>query len=103
MHSKPFEFHGTASGYFVVFLVTFITAYIPILGWPIAMNFGLSWAADNLTIDGRKVKYEAGYGETLSFILVNVILIFITLGIYSFWYVPKMYRFVVDHAHYAKD
>lgn len=103
MRNKPFEFHGTAGGYFVVFLVTLIASYIPIFGWPIAMNFSLSWAADNLTIDGRQVKYDAGYGETLKFLLVNILLLIITLGIYVFWFVPKQYRFIVDHAHYVKD
>ncbi|HEX9153858.1 MAG TPA: DUF898 family protein [Candidatus Saccharimonadales bacterium] len=101
MDKKAFEFHGKAGGYFVVFLVTMVCSYIPILGWPIAMNYGLSWIADNATINGKNVKYEAGYGETLGFILVNMLLIIVTLGIYSFWFVPKSYRFVADHLKFV--
>lgn len=102
MNKKSFEFNGTAGGYFVVFLVTLLVAYIPIFGWPIAMNYGIGWAADNLLIDGRKIVYNAGYWETLKFLLVNFLLIAITLGIYSFWYVPKQFRFVLDHTSYVK-
>jgi uncharacterized membrane protein YjgN (DUF898 family) len=101
MNNKSFAFHGTAGGYFVVFLVTLVAAYIPIFGWPVAMNFSLSWIADNATIDGRKLAYKAGYGETLKFIFLNFLLIAITLGIYTFWYVPKQYRFIANHTQFV--
>ena len=103
MNKKSFEFHGTAGGYFVVFLVTLICAYIPLFGWPIAMNFPLSWIADNATISGRKIKYQAGYGETLKFLFVNLLLTIITFGIYTVWFVPKQYRFIADHAQFVDE
>jgi uncharacterized membrane protein YjgN (DUF898 family) len=103
METKAFEFHGKAGGYFVVFLITLICSYIPILGWPIAFNYGNQWIADNLLIKGRKVKYSAGYGETLVFLLVNVLLLIVTIGIYVFWFVPKQYRFIVDHSSFVDE
>lgn len=98
---KSFEFHGKPGEYFVVFLVTLITSYIPIFGWPVAMNYSLSWIADNSTIDGRKVKYQAGYGETLKFLLLNLLLLVVTFGIWVFWFVPRQYRFIADHAQFV--
>lgn len=101
--NKTFEFHGTPGQYFVVFIVTLISAYIPIFGWPFGFNYGNKWIADNLTINGRKVKYEAGYGETLVFLLKNILLLIVTFGIYSFWFVPKQYRYILSHASYADE
>ncbi len=102
MNKKSFEFHGAAGGYFVVFIVTLVTAYIPIFGWPISMNYALSWIANNATIDGRKIQYTAKYGETLVFQLVNLLLLVVTLGIYTFWFVPKQYRFIADHTSFVE-
>lgn len=102
MDKKAFEFHGKAGGYFVVFIVTLVTAYIPIFGWPLSMNYALSWIADNATVNGRKVTYTAKYGETLKFLLVNLLFLIFTLGIYTFWFVPKQYRFIADHISFVE-
>lgn len=100
---KSFEFNGTAGGYFVVFIVTMIGAYIPIFGWPFAFNFAANWIADNAKVNGKNLKYSAGYGETLIFLLLNILLVIVTLGIYTFWFVPKTYRYVADHLSYAGE
>lgn len=100
---KPLAFKGTAGGYFIASLVSLVMWYVLIIGWPIAFNFMNAWIVDNLEVNGRKLKYQAEYGETLGFLLVNMILMFITLGIYSFWFVPKSYRFALDHTTYADD
>lgn len=101
--SKPLAFKGSAGGFFVASIVSLVMWYILILGWPVAFNFMNAWIVDNLEVNGRKLKYEAGYGEVLGFLLVNLLLVFITFGIYQFWFVPKAYRFVVDHTRYADD
>lgn len=102
-NSKPLEFHGTAGGYFVVFLVSAIASYVPFFGWAFALNYTAEWMADNALVNGKKVKYEAGYGESLKFVFVNVLLLIVTLGIYTFWFYPKMYRYVVDHISLASE
>lgn len=94
---KALEFKGTAGGYFVVFLVTLVLTYIPIFGWAFVLNFTSGWIIDNTLIQGKKAKFNAGYGEALVFVLVSAVLLLITLGIYSFWWVPKVYRYVADH------
>lgn len=102
-NSKTFEFHGTPGEYFVVFLVTVVCAYIPLFGWPIGFNYGNEWIAKRLTINGRAVYYKAGYGETLKFLLINLLLIMVTFGVYMFWFVPKQYRFIAAHAGYVDE
>jgi uncharacterized membrane protein YjgN (DUF898 family) len=97
MSPKQFEFTGSAGQFFVVTIVSAVTAYIPIFGLPIGFNYTNSWLADNVLINGRKIKYTAQYGETLKFLFINILLVIITLGIYIFWFGPKSYRFIADH------
>ena len=99
--NKPFQFSGTPMDYFIVTIVAVVTAYIPLFGWPIAFNYTNKWIMENLTVDGRKLVYSAGYGETLKFLVVNVLLIMVTFGIYVFWFGPKTYRYITDHTTYV--
>jgi uncharacterized membrane protein YjgN (DUF898 family) len=97
---KPLEFHGKAGSFFVIFILTLILTYIPLIGWVISFNLMNNWVAKNGTINGRKVKYTATFGQTFVFMLVNLLLVIITLGIYLFWFIPKEYRFIADHIVY---
>src|SRR5438876_365731 len=99
--ARPLEFKGTASGYFVLALISVVFSYIPILGWAFLLNYASAWYADNSLVNGKKVVYKAGYGESLMFMLLNTLLLVVTFGIYMFWFVPKMYRYVFDHIHYV--
>lgn len=98
---KLLEFHGKAGGYFVVAIVTWIMTYIPFFGWAFAFNYAAEWMVENTTVNGKKLAYGAGYMETLKFIFINTLLIIVTLGIYSFWFVPKSYRYVMEHVSEA--
>jgi uncharacterized membrane protein YjgN (DUF898 family) len=100
---KPLEFKGTAGGYFVLALISIILMYIPILGWAFLLNYASNWYADNALVNGKKVAYKASYGESLKFIFVNSLLLIVTLGIYMFWFVPKMYRYAFEHIHYIEE
>ncbi|HSX05391.1 MAG TPA: hypothetical protein VLF69_02910 [Candidatus Saccharimonadales bacterium] len=102
-NQKVWQFNGTAGGYFVVCLVALVMTYIPFFGWAFLMNYIAQWMADNSLINGKKVVYRAGYGEALKFVTVGTILMFLTLFVYAFWYVPKAYRFMADHLHYVDD
>jgi len=100
MNSNPVKFNGTAGGYFVAALVAMLTYYIIIFGWPIGFNFVAGWVVDNLEVEGRKMKYSAGYGETLKFLFINILLLAVTFGIYVFWFYPKAFRYILDHSTY---
>ncbi len=94
---KTFEFNGKAGGYFVVFLVSLIGAYIPFFGWAWSFNFTNAWVAKNSKISGKSVSYNAEYIDTLVFFIINTLLLVITLGIYVFWFVPKSYRYIANN------
>ncbi|HXR49912.1 MAG TPA: hypothetical protein VN778_02700 [Verrucomicrobiae bacterium] len=98
---KVIQFNATAGSYFVVFLVTAIMAYIPLFGWAFSFNYMNEWLANNSLVNGKKVAYKAGYGETLKFLFINLLLLLITLGIYIFWFAPKSYRYAADHVSYV--
>ena len=101
--SKPLEFHGTAGGYFLLTLISIILVYIPVFGWAFLLNYASSWFADNSLVNGKKIAYSAGYGESLVFILKNALLLIVTIGIYSFWFYPKLYRYMADHVSYFEE
>jgi uncharacterized membrane protein YjgN (DUF898 family) len=100
-NQKPLQFNGTAGSYFVVFLVTLVMTYIPFFGWAFLINYTSEWMADNSLVNGKKVAYASSYSETLKFVVVNGLLVFVTFGIYIFWATPKAYRFIVDHVSYT--
>ncbi len=97
---KPVQFQGDASGYFIATLVGILTMYIIIVGWPIGFNYMANWIISNTIVDGKRLKYSATYSETLGFLTLNMLLVIVTFGIYSFWFVPKAYRFALDHTTY---
>ena len=101
MNGKALQFNGQPGNYFGAAIVAWLCCLIPIFGWPLAFNTIVNWFANNLLVDGRTVKYSGEYGETLVFLLKNFLLILITFGIYTFWYVPKAIRFVADRTTYT--
>lgn len=101
MDQKPLKFSAGAGSYFVLIIVVAIATYIPILGWAFALNFFADWLTKNTEVNGKEVHFTAGYGESLKFVLINTLLLIVTLGIYTFWFVPKLYRYVADHTAYG--
>lgn len=101
MDQKPLKFSAGAGSYFVLVIVVAIASYIPIFGWAFALNFFAGWLTKNAEVNGQQVHYTAGYGESLKFIFINTLLLIITLGIYTFWFVPKCYRYIADHVSYG--
>jgi uncharacterized membrane protein YjgN (DUF898 family) len=100
-NAKPLQFQATAGSYFVLSIVSAVCAYIPFFGWAFLLNYASEWFADKTQVNGRPIHYQAGYGESLKFIFVNTLLVIVTLGIYSFWFYPKMYRYMTEHTSYA--
>jgi uncharacterized membrane protein YjgN (DUF898 family) len=99
---KPIQFNATAGAYFVMTLVTFLCMYVPLFGWAYALNYVAGWHAERLRINGRPVVYQATYLESLKLVAVGAILMFVTLGIYAFWFAPKAYRYITEHMYYAE-
>ena len=100
-NAKPLEFEAGALDYFILSIVSLVLVYIPFIGWAILLNYTSGWFADRTKVTGKNIEYKAGFGESLKFVFVNALLLLITLGIYSFWFYPKMYRYIVDHTSFA--
>ena len=99
-NTKPLSFHTTAGSYFLLTIISIIFVYIPFFGWAFLLNYTSEWFADNSLVHGKKVIYKATYGESLSFVFVNSLLMLITFGIYSFWFYPKIYTYFAEHVSY---
>jgi hypothetical protein len=95
--AKPLDFNASPLDYFVLSILSAVLAYIPFFGWAYLLNYSSSWMADRVLVRGKKVRYQASYGESLKFVTVGSLLCLITFGIYTFWFVPKMYHYVTDH------
>lgn len=100
---KPLSFKASAFDYFVLTILSLVLMYIPFFGWALLLNYASGWFADRTLVTGKKIGYKAGYGETLAFVFVNFLLLVITLGIYSFWFYPKLYKYVVDHTDFVAE
>jgi uncharacterized membrane protein YjgN (DUF898 family) len=99
-NQKPLQFHASAGSFFVYYIITAIVSCIPLFGTAYVFNYSGEWLAKNALVNGRKVRYHAGYGETLKFVFINLLLLTITLGIYVFWFAPKAYHYMADHVSY---
>lgn len=98
---RPIEFNASVLSYAVVLLVNIACVYVPFFGWAFGLNFTGEWLANNALINGRKVVYRADYIGSLKFVSISALLIFVTFGIYSLWFGPKMYKYVTDHVFFV--
>jgi uncharacterized membrane protein YjgN (DUF898 family) len=100
---KPIEFNGTAGTYLQLLIMTLLFVYIPLFGWAFILNYSAGWFAQNTRINGQAIAFRAGYLEALKLVTISAILMIITFGIYSIWFVPKLYRYLTAHFYYTED
>lgn len=98
--AKPLTFTGGAGGFFKAWIVSLLVSFIPFIGWAIAFNIMNKWLVGNLSAGDKKLVYKAKLGETFIMLFIGYLLTLVTLGIYLFWFVPKIYRFVAEHTSY---
>lgn len=101
--TKKFEFTGSAGSFFTMYVLAVLFLLIPIVGFVFSFNKQTSWMVGNIKVNGRQLAYKASFGEVFVLLLVGLLLTVLTLGIYTFWFVPKVYRFVADHTGYADE
>lgn len=99
--TKDFEFTATAGDIFVIFLWSILFGIISIFGAPLLMQKAGKIIASKVLVNGRSLTFNVEYGEAFVFVLVQTLLIMVTLGIYYFWFIPKSYRFMLAHTHFA--
>lgn len=97
-----FKFDGGAGTYIgtglLAFLMTVLTLGILL---PFAVVLRQRWRAKHTTIDGRRLAF---YGSAMGLFgrwLLWLLLIVVTVGIYSLWVVPRLTRWVVESTDFA--
>lgn len=100
---KHFAFTGTPGSFAVMYIVALLLMIIPFVGFAFSFNYQNKWLLKNIKIDGRNLAYNAGFGEVWVLLFVGIILTVLTFGIYTFWFTPKLYRFVLAHTSYADE
>jgi len=100
---KPLQFQASALDYFILTILSVILVYIPFIGWAVLLNYSGGWFADRAQVTGKKIEFKAGFGESLKLVTIGFLLLLITFGIYSFWFFPKVYKYMAEHTHFAGD
>lgn len=89
------EYTGSAwmeVGYAILIGLSVFTLFLAL---PLVIHYYISYHADNLIIGGRKVKYEGTVGDIYAKIIIGILLSVITFGLYSFYMIADIKRFVV--------
>ena len=100
---KPLEFKAGALDYFIFTILSIILMYIPFVGWAVLVNYSGGWFAKRAKVTGKDIEFKAGFGESFKLVTIAFFLLIITLGIYSFWFYPKLYRYMAEHTHFAGE
>jgi uncharacterized membrane protein YjgN (DUF898 family) len=93
-----FFFDGGAGTYVgtavLAFLVTILTLGICL---PFAMVLRERWKAKHTYVEGRRLVFTGSGIRLFGHWLLWELLIVVTLGIYSFWVVPRLTKWKVEH------
>lgn len=63
--------------------------------WAVAMYY--RWQTNHTIINGRRLRFTGSGGSLFGHYIKWWLLTVITAGIYSFWVVPRMVRWGVEH------
>ena len=58
---------------------------------------------EHTLVNGRRLRFDGTGAGLLGLFIVMYLLIFVTLGIYMFWAVPKYCRWIAEHTNFERD
>ncbi|CAB4859660.1 unannotated protein [freshwater metagenome] len=91
--SQDFTFDGGAATYWgTLVLATLITVVTFGICYPFALVLKERWKAKHSFIDGRQLVFTGSAFGLLGRWILWLLLIIVTLGIYSFWVAPRLQR-----------
>lgn len=93
-----FHFDGGAGGYLGVSILSFLIITFTLgicTPWALALEYG--WVAKHTIINGRRVEFTGTGASLFGHWIKWLFLIIITLGIYSFWVVPRIWKWRIEH------
>lgn len=100
-NSRRFRFDGGAGTYFGTVILAFLITVLSFgFFYPYALVLFQRWRAKHSFIDGKRLIFTGTaiglWGNWIKWWL----LCFITLGIYSWWVVPRLMRWVWEHTDF---
>jgi uncharacterized membrane protein YjgN (DUF898 family) len=101
---RQFAFDGGAGTYFGTALLAFlITVFTLGLCYPFGLVLRERWRAKHSYIEGRQLAFNGSAWGLFGLWWKWLILIIITIGIYSFWVGPRIYRWKWEHTSWAQQ
>lgn len=102
--SRQFAFDGGASTYFGTALLAFLITVLTLgLLYPFALVLRERWRAKHSYIEGRQLVFNGTGWGLFGLWWKWLILIIVTIGIYSFWVAPRVYRWKWEHTSWAQQ
>src|SRR5262245_16889384 len=100
--NKPFNFTGTAGGFFKVALLAMLLSIFTLnLGAPWAACMIQRWKADNTYVRGKRLRFDGSGLGLLGNAIKWGFFYLITLGIYFFWLIPNYNRWIIENTNFA--
>jgi uncharacterized membrane protein YjgN (DUF898 family) len=96
-----FKFDGGAASFLGTLIISTIITILSLgLLFPFAYCMRQRWIAHHTMINGRRLKFNgSGFGLIGNWI-VWLLLCIITIGIYSFWVIPKFIKWQVENTSF---
>ena len=69
------------------------------LATPWAVCYLWNFIISHTIVDGSRLRFDGSGAELFGQWIIWLILIFVTCGIYSFWVMPRMFKWVASHTH----
>ena len=90
------EFTGSLLDNIAVSIVAALLVVVTFgFGLPFAVTYKQRWVASNTYIQGRRLKFVGSGGDLFAQWIKWIILMIITLGIYSLWVNLKFHQWVI--------
>lgn len=101
--SKNFSFDGGAGTFVGAAVSSFLITLLSFgLAFPFAVCLMQQWRAKHTLISGRRCKF-IGTGTGLFGLWIKWFFLFlITLGIYGFWVIPELQKWIVEHTEFEE-
>ena len=100
--SKSFNFDGGAGSFLGTALLSLVVTLFTLgICYPFAVVLRLRWRTKHTTIDGRRLVFLGSAWGLFGSWLKWWFLTLITIGIYGFWVVPKMNKWIVENTDFA--
>jgi uncharacterized membrane protein YjgN (DUF898 family) len=98
---RAFYFDGGAASYLGTALLALLITFVTLgFGTPWAICLRYSWRTKHTYVNGHRLRFTGSGGGLFGNWVKWFLLMLITLGIYSFWVVPRLTKWIVEHQEF---